>query len=190
VGEETRRGVDTNKDDSHCGRCWNRCDLRDEKCIAGKCTKVCPSSRPVLCDAEISGRPGTSVCVNTFKSDYHCGACFNVCQRDQSCKNGKCECDAGTTACPWPNNAVRCLNNMTSDIACGGCPTAGGRVCPSNQRRYKGQCQCWPNEPTACISTTGQTLCFNTQTDTRSCDSCFNQCAWDQKCVGGQCIAV
>jgi hypothetical protein len=177
--------VDTMNSDNHCGGCWQRC-ATFHKCVAGKCVPSCPDkSTP----CQMSNSPATLQCVDTNVNDQHCGACFNVCPSSTDCVNGKCVCSTGRTLCTFPPyNYVECVDTVTNSMACGGCPNSGGKVCPSNMVCKGGQCVCPSTKPTACVTTAGQTMCFNTLISKDACGSCFNQCSWKQRCVNGVCM--
>jgi hypothetical protein len=183
--------VNTNTSENHCGACWNRCNW-NEKCIAGKCVKSCGDAEGAkLCEFTTASNVPVSVCANTKRDENHCGDCFKVCPRSQRCKDGACVCsDKGKTACPvgGTNGAVICVDTRNTNTACGGCPNSGGKVCPSNLSCRDSQCKCPRDRPNECVTSTGQTLCFNFNNDKSSCGACFKQCAANQRCRDGRCV--
>lgn len=71
---------DLERDDVHCGVCWNVC-LSGQRCVQGVCVLSC-SAGLTQCG---------NLCVNTLYDPDHCGTCFSKCAPDQYCDGGLCK---------------------------------------------------------------------------------------------------
>jgi hypothetical protein len=82
--------ADLRGDFNNCGRCGNACSaVLADRCAGSAC--VCGDRRQ-----DCSARAGSSCCLNAGGCVYlqtdvrNCGACGNVCDRNEACLNGMC----------------------------------------------------------------------------------------------------
>ncbi len=176
------------KDDSNnCGQCAKKCDF-GKFCSNGTCI---PSSSCVLdsiqylqcgkeccaftqwCDTTImkcipsltkenESQCGSST-VDLSSDPNNCGVCFNKCNADEVCDNGKCVIPeiCGNRICGVNESCSTCPED------CGSCIETG----------------CNEKYPDLC-----EDKCVNLINDSLNCGVCGASCANDQFCNGGICI--
>ena len=88
------RCVNLERNERHCGRCFNRCD-EGEECVEDECRGTCPS--------------GTTPCGT------------ECCTRGQECVGGVCQCPSGTALCGGECVSTECPTGQTFDPSTCGC---------------------------------------------------------------------
>jgi hypothetical protein len=114
------RCVNLKRNENHCGRCFNRCDDREE-CVRGECQGSCP--------------PGETVCNGACCAEgQECveGMCIDTtCPPERILTEGDCNCgficnaDFPPFACGQPNDCT-CSKTTEGTGFCGG---GGGPIC-------------------------------------------------------------
>ena len=161
----------------NCGGCGVTC-AAEQRCQDGTCT----------CNGEACAGCCDGAECRTGASDALCGANGAVCAEcagGRTCQSGSCQCPAGQHVC-----AGACVDRQTDASHCGDC----GRDCdPGQVCRFGrcgvtcgavGFCAATNLEPTCCAGE-----CVDTNSRTRHCGACDNDCA-DQHasiCFSGIC---
>ena len=116
------RCVNLDRNENHCGECFNRC-AAEETCVNGACcpnAQVCGTGTSLTCCAEgqecvggtcaASCPPDTKLCNN--------GQCANCC--DNADCSGCATCQSGTCACPSGTVLVNgaCARSCTGGASC------------------------------------------------------------------------
>jgi hypothetical protein len=169
-------------------RCSNGCvDLTKDAANCGACGVVCPPNSycapPGTCTY---CEPGLALCGDTcidISSDINnCGACGYRCPPDSLGRAaGGCVTYQGRIVCGYP------------PISGPGAPNEQQTLAPSDQQTLvpADQLTLAPADVTTCAS--GQVdcggVCTDLSVDPLNCGSCFNACASDASCQGGQCSA-
>ena len=145
-------------------------------CIENFCQGCRPGdSRQCVIDDDTGCAKGTQTCGNDGRWNVCDVPNKKPCGSGQFCRDGKCACDPGLSAC-----SDGCYALQTDPKHCGAC----GNVCPQGTFCAAGACvsQCPVQTPTTC----GQS-CVDTNTNAHHCGACGKTCKPGQRCNGGSC---
>jgi hypothetical protein len=181
------RCVNLQRNERHCGSCFNRC----------RSTQTCCNGR----------------CVNLQKNENHCGSCFHRCEEGQECVEGVCgstcvptgstctadsECCSGicdgTCACKVSGSCSadsECCSGNCNSGTCSACPTGkvelsnGTCVTPCGPLCDPGPCGFFP-----CGCSCQRNFCTNV--DIPSSGSCSSDidCPVGTFCSDGRCFVT
>lgn len=180
--------VDPLLDTRHCGATGSCSgDEAGTACAAGQvcnqgaCAEDCPEGR-LDCDGG---------CVNPRTSSARCGAtddCLGpnagqVCNDDEVCAAGVCQCAEETIVC-----GDLCVDPRTNGEFCGASgdcegPQRGAN-CPGEQPCINGACAC-PRGTSFC-----DLSCVTLQNDPQHCGECGQACEEGESCLDGVCVEL
>ena len=154
-----------------CVQCINDsgCQI-GQICMSDKCVAGCKSSAGCPTGQGCCG----SGCVSILSDTNNCGACGNVCGKNQGCCNGACKALVTTTDC-----------GACGNICSGGQGCCGGSCAATNTVTNCGACG------TTCAAGQGccNNACDSIATDVNNCGACGNKCATGSICCAGACVA-
>lgn len=155
--------------------------------LSGGCTRtevvVTGTDGGECTDAGCLCSPGTEECddrcVDLQTDPEHCGQCDRSCGALEECREGACECLAGTDRC----GGSLCLDLERDPFHCGTCE----ETCEGAEACLGGECLCRPGLTRCSVG------CVDTSFSAEHCGTCEHACSSDPAgdyCFDGACTMV